>query len=268
MNFKIPAYFFNKKDILLKSSLICLVSVLFIVIYNPFNAHSWDNVSTWDMLTGGLGYVLLTWFPVLLLSNYFQYKISKDRLLGITTVLIFIFFEIIIISCIVTIEEIIVKYPDVTFVELFLENIYYVACTFVLAYLFLIVTLIVKNAPIQSKKGTDILIPFSDENDNYKFSLMKKDIVYIKSSDNYIEIFCIKNRELKPELLRNNLKNLEPFLNKYDIIRCHRSYMINTGRISNIIKSGKNYEIELKAPEKVSLIASLNFFNKLSKYID
>lgn len=56
-------------------------------------------------------------------------------------------------------------------------------------------------------------------------------------------------------LLRNNLKKLEEELLPQNIIRCHRSYMINVLNMEYIRKHGRTYKIKLKAVESLIQIS-------------
>ncbi len=60
-------------------------------------------------------------------------------------------------------------------------------------------------------------------------------LYYIQAVDNYSEVRYIKAGQLCSQLLRISLKNIESQLEEFpNIIRCHRSYMVNTKKISRI----------------------------------
>jgi len=89
-------------------------------------------------------------------------------------------------------------------------------------------------------------INICDENDQLRFSLKPKDLLYFESSDNYITVYYHKNNRICKELVRNSLKNIEQDMLKYNCIRCHRSYIINLLNVSSIKKNGRTYEISIE----------------------
>lgn len=62
---------------------------------------------------------------------------------------------------------------------------------------------------------------------NYEnFRLQLNDLICIQSSDNYVEITYKENEELKKNLIRNKLSEVEKQIP--ELVRTHRSYLINT----------------------------------------
>ncbi len=56
--------------------------------------------------------------------------------------------------------------------------------------------------------------------------------IYAKAEGNYLQIF---NLQGEPQLLRKTMRELESlYQNELSIIRCHRSYMVNTHSISSV----------------------------------
>jgi TolB-like protein/class 3 adenylate cyclase len=62
---------------------------------------------------------------------------------------------------------------------------------------------------------------------NERFELNLSHLCYIAAEDNYSRIFLLENETLREKLLRITLKGIEQQIDDPDIVRCHRSYMIN-----------------------------------------
>lgn len=85
-------------------------------------------------------------------------------------------------------------------------------------------------------------ITFSSENNKESFTIEVEKLVYITSEGNYASFFIIKNNELKEKILRVTLTKIESFLKDYDfIIRCHKSYIINTKYVNRITGNARGY---------------------------
>lgn len=71
-------------------------------------------------------------------------------------------------------------------------------------------------------------------------------ILYIKSRFPYCEIVC-KSQEINPVLLRTSLKDLERQFKGKDLLRIHKSYLVNPIKIVTIKRKGaQDYEMVLK----------------------
>lgn len=104
-----------------------------------------------------------------------------------------------------------------------------------------VIPVVQENIPVIQYECINIC----DENDQLRLSIKPKDLLYFESSDNYIVIYYYKDNLIKKELVRNSLKNIEQDMQKYNCIRCHRSYIINLLNVSSIKKNGRSYEINM-----------------------
>jgi len=77
-----------------------------------------------------------------------------------------------------------------------------------------------------------------------KFELYSKDLIYIQSADNYVDICFKKNEEtIQHKLIRNSLTQIENNLTQPELKRCHRSFIVNTSYISSIKGNVRGYRI-------------------------
>lgn len=96
----------------------------------------------------------------------------------------------------------------------------------------------------ESKKITEeIVIQSNIINDVFKVDV--HDIVYLKSDQNYISIYYIKNGALKSHLLRISLVNALKQITSEHIFRCHRSYVVNINRIEKITGNAQSLKLQL-----------------------
>ncbi|MDX9696317.1 MAG: LytTR family transcriptional regulator DNA-binding domain-containing protein [Bacteroidales bacterium] len=79
------------------------------------------------------------------------------------------------------------------------------------------------------KRGIEEEIDFISDNKSDKLSLKFKNIISIKSADNYIEINYLNEGTVDKKLLRSTLKNIESQLTgQKNFIRCHRTTIVNS----------------------------------------
>ena len=95
--------------------------------------------------------------------------------------------------------------------------------------------------------------------------LQWKDLIYIQSSDNYVEVFFKEGDKLKTQLIRNKLSTIEEQLP--ELIRTHRSFLINpmhfnqwkTGNRKLFIRLNEGIEVPVSKTYQAGLKAAVNF---------
>lgn len=93
--------------------------------------------------------------------------------------------------------------------------------------------------------STNHLVKITDSNRDLKLVVDNSQLLLLKSADNYVEIYYLKDGQIKKELVRTTLKILEQELSNQPIKRCQRSYMVNINRVAVIQKNSQGYNIEL-----------------------
>ena len=85
-------------------------------------------------------------------------------------------------------------------------------------------------------------IEIISESKSGNFTISESDLVFIKSDDNYCKVYYRENGEIKNQLLRVTLKNIEEQLKPFqEIIRNHRSYIVNKKQILKITGNARAY---------------------------
>ena len=114
----------------------------------------------------------------------------------------------------------------------------------------------------ESKKvAEEVVIQSNIINEVFKVNM--HDIVYLKSDQNYISIFYIKDGELKSHLLRISLVNALKQITSEHIFRCHRSYVVNINCIENI--SGNAQSLKLELTKNCIVPVSRSFIKEFKK---
>jgi LytTr DNA-binding domain-containing protein len=62
---------------------------------------------------------------------------------------------------------------------------------------------------------------------NESLAILNQDLLYIESSENYVNVAWIKDREIKKQLVRMTMKQVVGLINDPLIVFCHRSYIVN-----------------------------------------
>ena len=124
----------------------------------------------------------------------------------------------------------------------------------------------VKNKPKKSKQENQVTYTFA-KNSNDEINLAESDIFYIKAEGNYCLVVFVDKTLFKNRLIRSKLKEIEKIVEKSNsLIRCHRSYIVNLKKVSNITGNAKGYvlhlnKLDFKVP--VSRKLSKTLINKI-----
>jgi hypothetical protein len=80
-------------------------------------------------------------------------------------------------------------------------------------------------------------------NDSFQIGLNR--ILFIKSADNYIDVYYTNDEKVCHKLVRNSLTAIEQTRVHPDLARCHRSYIVNRRRIQSIEGNSYGYSLSL-----------------------
>jgi LytTr DNA-binding domain len=95
------------------------------------------------------------------------------------------------------------------------------------------------------------------ENEKDSIELNTENLYYIESSDNYSTVFYEKNADgkLHKELLRSSLTRLESQISFENIVRCHRSFIVNLDKVEKVTGNAQGHKLHLKSPELLVPVA-------------
>ena len=94
-------------------------------------------------------------------------------------------------------------------------------------------------------------------------AIQPDDIIYMKSDDNYVNIFYSDENKVKKELVRSTLKSISLNL-QFPFLRVHRSYLVNFNKVRKV--EGNNQSLQLTLQEIDSVIPVSKTY--VSKVID
>ena len=83
--------------------------------------------------------------------------------------------------------------------------------------------------PVESVK--ERMIKFTDDDGELRFSADVDSVLYVKADGNYVKIFYEKDDELASYTLKSPIGTLETRLSGTPLVRCQRSYIVNTRRV-------------------------------------
>lgn len=94
---------------------------------------------------------------------------------------------------------------------------------------------------------TETNFNLTSENEKEHFNISNKNLLYATSESNYVSLFFAGDDSVNEHILRNTLSNIEAQLKEFSyIVRCHKSFIVNTLHVKNITGNARGYTLHLK----------------------
>ncbi|KJF41968.1 hypothetical protein LH29_22025 [Draconibacterium sediminis] len=245
----------RKKDRYFLVLTVLVFSIFFINVFKPWNIGRWYSDSPLIQFLRLSSYGFISSL-VLLFTQFPLRKIFHQQTFKLKSYLLWILVEIVLISLVYIF---LYGNPIGNFINDFLFSLKYTVLGIMIPYSFALLLIYYKKhieeiEQLQNKlSGTDKnqLLTFTDEKGKPRFSIRSKDFLYIESTDNYVTVNFILEGKLQRKLLRNTMKNIESQLGSESILRCHRSFMVNTQNVDFVQKENKKLSLHLNSSEVI-----------------
>ena len=112
------------------------------------------------------------------------------------------------------------------------------------------------------------LIQFRDSQGKHKMSLSEDSIFFIESQDNYVQIYYNLEGKLSSYLLRCSTQKIEEDLTGTSIVRCRRSFLVNTSKIVRYGKEHGHFSITLDNPSGKTITVTPAYYRTILTRLD
>ena len=104
-----------------------------------------------------------------------------------------------------------------------------------------------KNIQQRTKKSENQKIKLLSQNNDETIIIELKQLICIKAEGNYLKVFYKIGNEIKSKLIRNSIKNIEEnLIVSENIIRCHRSYIVNLDKVKRMSGNARNFNLHIE----------------------
>ena len=109
------------------------------------------------------------------------------------------------------------------------------------------------------------IINFNDYTGALKFTVKLENIYYIKAEGNYVNVFYNNKGGISSFVLRNKIQAIEDSLAGTPLMRCHRTYIVNSNNIKLIRNEADGYYIDFNQSGLESVPVSNTYREKIVK---
>jgi hypothetical protein len=100
--------------------------------------------------------------------------------------------------------------------------------------------------------NTNSQITIYAENGKPGLTLFPDELLFIRSTDNYVEVFYQVKNENNRLLIRNSLKNISNALSEdKQFFRCHKSYLVNMKKVVHVSGNAQGYKLHLSGTDEL-----------------
>ena len=259
----------NRKFYLITFS--AFVAFVFLNFYEPFGLY-YDQSITQEDIFVKLSLAVFVAYIVLLLLQFVVRELFKVNNFNLLTLVLWFLFESITVASVWFVLDLITGDYAGTLIDVWLSNFLGYVLIFAVPY-FLYTAYVYfgdRIKKLSDENAVDGLcrdFVLKDENEKTILTLNVDNLLFIQSADNYVEVNYLKNDKVVNELLRNSLKNVEKVFTNSSVLRCHRSYIINTQKVELARITNSGYQIRLDRLPELTIPVSKSYISELKKHL-
>ena len=237
-----------------------LYALVFLVIYSPYSETAWFGVAKSE------SFLLTTTFVVvsvlfLILSRTLMFFLSKKIIkINYLKYSIWLLLEIILIGVFHAILSIVFvkmnEYPEsYLLTKSILITLLGLGVPYVITTMWSIIkemrnTLLVTDTNKVASDGEAIaqnidIINITDNKGVLKLSIKLDNLYYIKAEDNYTIVYYTRNGMLFRYMIRCKIQTIEDTFKNTPLMRCHRTYIVNSKKIKVLRHETDGFYIDL-----------------------
>jgi len=275
MNTKIPAYMYEKGNIIRLILFTAIFALLFINIFKPFGSREWYKISDFKFFIFA-SLIVLVGMLVVVISRMIMLAYAKKNIITYLKYGIWVLAEILAMSMFYALFTKFIPKENTNrdFLQIYYDSTLHASLIILLPYaiLWLYFALKEKNSLLQKinleEKTTEVpkrnLIAFLDEKGEFKISIVLENLLYVDSADNYATIHYLNKSNKSNFLIRNSLKWMEENLTKDSpLVRCHRSYIVNLDKVKVLRKTKDGIFLELDAINTPDIPVSKTYYERV-----
>ncbi len=281
---EIPAYLTDRKNVIGFILFTAVFALVFINMYEPFDSGRWLNVTTQFQFFFYSSLIILIGVLVIVFSRLLMFLIKRHRSIRYGVYALWIVGEIFSMALVYAIIQEFYLQVEHDFMIILRNSVRNTALVILLPYIISWLYLSFKdkyqtleeltmkkeaqtNKTVydKNKTGTFALLHFKDEKGSLKFSIKNEDLIYLEAADNYIIVHYLDNQKEARYILRNTLKNIEQEFRNSNLVRSHRSFIVNMDKVKMIKKEKEGLVVGFDVPFDTGIPISKTYVDSFIK---
>ena len=280
---KLPHYLIAKNNLIVQVAISVLFTISFLAVYVPMS----DTTTSWFSLDDNNKFIYTAFFIILstiflIISRIMMYYMSKNMIrFTLPKFILWTIGEIVLIGLFHAYISLNIIHIDQHTPELIIGKS--ILVTFIaLGFPFIVTDLsfalidarrilnIAKSVVRSTQKEAMVkdnpsIINFNDYTGALKFTVKLEDIYYIKAEGNYVNVFYNNKGGISSFMLRNKIQAIEDTFAGTPLMRCHRTYIVNSNNIKLIRNESDGYYVDFNQTGLESVPVSNTYREKIVK---
>lgn len=99
-------------------------------------------------------------------------------------------------------------------------------------------------------------------------SIDASDVRYVEAMQNYVTVWFVQEEGLQKEVLRATIRSVEEQFAGTDVVRCHRSYLVQADHIEKVSGNAQGLRLQLTGVAGIEIPVSRSYIPKLRSLLD
>ncbi|HAZ74050.1 MAG TPA: hypothetical protein DCW53_01550 [Rikenellaceae bacterium] len=261
----IPKYLLNKHQLTWTVTFSALFAIVSILLFFPFDNYMWFGLSNRSVFVSTIIFIASS-LLIIILSRTLMYQVGKSHSLSLFWYIFWNLSELLVLAIYywlftdLSVKFGVIDRVDLSDLAILLRSFVFLLIALGIPYIIasLYLALVDKNNTIRLMNYSNVVsdapvkpyeekrITLFDSNGVLKFSVDADNLYYIESDDNYIKVwYTDSDGTVKQYMLRCSLKTVEDSFAGSTLVRCHRKFIVNIGKV-HILRAGKDgYKINI-----------------------
>lgn len=232
--------------------------LLILIIFQPFGTYNFHDINK-TLILGGYGLITSIGYFVASRGFFLLFKRFKEEeswTFG-KEIITFLTIFFLVVSATYFYRNFIFQLHSGFYNFLAYLSMALSIAIFPISIIFLLRYTTIKEKPVMigqsqaiENTNTDTYLSIDGENKNEKITFIKKDLLFIKASNNYIIAYLDKDGTITKHMLRGSLSKIAKQIMDEDIWQVHRSYIVNLENVKELKGKSPNYQLQLKTSEE------------------
>lgn len=122
------------------------------------------------------------------------------------------------------------------------------------------------NTHIVPTQNNNTFLRLASSNEKQIIELPNQEILYFESMQNYVAVYFYQNQQIEKELIRNTLKNIELQVQNSNLLRCHRSFMVNPNQVEKVEGNAQGLKLKLRHLDDVQIPVSRKYIPEIRAF--
>lgn len=272
LKLSVPPFLLVKRNIVGIITFTAIFALAFLNFYHPFGVEKWYNLTHIQILVFS-SLIILMGVGVIVVSRIIMYQISRFREITYLALIIFLFSEVFGMSFFYALIGEYTLNDAREFTDVLKASAKNTILVLLIPYTVTWLYYAWRDKEEQLKKivednsaasvSSEKMVSFYDEKGTLRFSVLMGDLLYLEASDNYVSIHYKSGEKVSKYMVRNTLKNLENQLGPFQILRCHRSFLVNSKMVRLLRREKEGLYIELITDQEIKLPVSKTYVSNV-----